>query len=168
GALPRARPVPARAVPGAEVRAARVVPVRRWQPGLPGDALRAVRDEGPAGHTPGPGPADSPGGGAIAGAAVRDRPGAGRRGEDHRPGIHRLSFGLAGGGPSTARRARHGRLPTRPAIPSRSLRAPQTTAFDSAPQTVPGGMPTSSWAWIPAASHAHEDVGMPPNHRHLR
>jgi ATP-dependent 26S proteasome regulatory subunit len=27
-----------------------------------------------------------------------------------------------------------------------------------APPTVPGGMPTSSWVWIPAPKHAHEET----------
>src|SRR5262245_10582155 len=48
------------------------------------------------------------------------------------------------------------------------LRPPQTTWFGSAIRAVPDGMPTSSWAWVSAPGHAHEDVGMPPNRRYPR
>ena len=70
GPLPRARSLPARTVPGAEVRPARVVSLRRRQPGLPGDAVRALRDEGPAGDALQPGPPGPPGRGTVAGAGV--------------------------------------------------------------------------------------------------
>ncbi len=81
-----------------EVRPARVVrPLRRRQPGLPGDAVRALRDEGPPGDDLQPGSPGPPrrGEGRRAGRAA-DRPGAGRRDKVDRSGIYGLALGLVG------------------------------------------------------------------------
>src|SRR5262249_13599010 len=103
GTLPRSRPVPAPALPGAAVPGPRMVPVRRRQPRLPRDAVRAIRDEGPARHAAEPGPAEPPGRGALPGPAVRDRPGAGRRRTGDRP-TDRLVHGALGSADDTLQR----------------------------------------------------------------
>src|SRR5262249_14734662 len=74
-----------------------------------------------------------------------ETPRKGGRGDGRVSPFRPLRGGRGGRGSGRASRPNHGAHPF--------VIAPRTTEFDATPPTWPGGMPTSSWAWIPAASH---------------
>ena len=84
-ALPRARSLPAGAIPRAEVRAARVPAVRRRRAPLHRRRVRALRDEGRARDVAGPHPLHARP--RAAGAAGHAQPGDGSEGARARDGI---------------------------------------------------------------------------------